>query len=181
MFTFRSLLFECSLSIISGTVRGSSMVDSKNNRCACPKYASATTKFMPGLMCVFCLKHSKLIGFHIMHHHESPKTAFQLFYTRWPAGPRVICYDNACNLSKYCLAREYAFFRDIFIIIDKFHAPLHKSCSPVYHPKFFPEMKHTNTEVCYCYYDRQNCISIVDFIIFAFCSWDDVVYGLCAW
>jgi len=75
-------------------------VDLKNKKGPCPKYASATTNFMPGLMCVFCLKHSNLIGFHLMHHHESPKTAFELFYTRWPQGPRVICYDNACNLSR---------------------------------------------------------------------------------
>jgi hypothetical protein len=65
-----------------------------------------------------------------MYNSESPRTLFELFFTRWLVAPEVVCYDNACtffrldigtradwsflsacpgNAHKFCLAREYTF------------------------------------------------------------------------
>jgi hypothetical protein len=64
---------------------------------ACGKYANSRSKFMPGVMLVFCLDHGTLIGYHVMHNSESPRTLFELFFTRWKTAPVLVCYDNACT------------------------------------------------------------------------------------
>ena len=39
--------------------------------------------------------------------------------------PSVIIYDNACNLHSYCLNREPAFFKQSWMVVDRFHWPNH--------------------------------------------------------
>ncbi len=114
----------------------------------CSKYSRATGRFMPGVLLVFCMDHNNLIGFHIMRNYESPKTVFELLFTRWQISPSVVCYDNACNLAKYCLAREYAFFRETQFVLDRLHVNAHTCCSPVYHPDLYPALIGTNTQLC---------------------------------
>ena len=38
-------------------------------------------------------------------------------------------YDNACNASRFCLAREPDYFADVIWIIDALHNPGHVECS----------------------------------------------------
>jgi hypothetical protein len=125
------------------------VVDAHNKSdAACGKYANRRSRFMPGVLLVFCLDHGTFLGFHVMHNHESPRTLFELFFTRWRVAPRLICYDNACNLAKFCLAREYAFFKRTKFVIDKLHFYAHKLCSPVYNPYFHWELDDCNTQLC---------------------------------
>ena len=37
--------------------------------------------------------------------------------------PSVVIYDNACNLHSYCLNREPAFFKQSWMVVDRFHWP----------------------------------------------------------
>ena len=37
------------------------------------------------------------------------------------AAPRVIVYDNACNLHTYCLNRDPVFFKHSRFLIDRLH------------------------------------------------------------
>ena len=115
---------------------------------ACNKYANHRNRFMPGVMLIFCLDHGTYRGCHVMHNHESPRTLFELFYSRWQVAPAVICYDNACNLAKFCLAREYGFFKRTKFVIDRLHFYSHTRCSPVYNPYLHHDLDGANTQLC---------------------------------
>lgn len=40
--------------------------------------------------------------------------------------PKLIIYDNACNLQEYCLNRDPGFFANTKFCVDKFHWYNHK-------------------------------------------------------
>ena len=70
-----------------------------------------------------------------MQVHESPNTPFTILRTRFKKGcsiiiinyviliiaPKVIIYDNACNLHNYCLNRDPLFFMDTWFLVDRLH------------------------------------------------------------
>ena len=76
-------------------------------------------------------------GFEVMRVHESPNTPFNVLFTRFPQGTRIIIviicnlsiiaapstviYDNACNLHQYCLNREPVYFKHTWFLVDRFH------------------------------------------------------------
>ena len=41
------------------------------------------------------------------------------------AAPKVVIYDNACNLHQYMLNREPLFFKSTWLLVDRFHWPNH--------------------------------------------------------
>ena len=63
---------------------------------ACPKYSNSTKKFMPGVLLCFCLAGPKpvLIGYHILEQAESPRTIFNVLFTRWQVAPKKIIYGT---------------------------------------------------------------------------------------
>ena len=50
------------------------------------------------------------------------------------AAPKLIVYDNACNLHRYCLNRVGTFFQNtnLKFIVDPFHMGNHVTCSRGY-------------------------------------------------
>ncbi|KAI9141021.1 hypothetical protein BKA69DRAFT_1028929 [Paraphysoderma sedebokerense] len=64
------------------------------------------------------MKHNQCLGFALTKHGESSRTLFDLIYTRWPAAPKVICYDDGCDFIKYALSREPHFFKNTLVVID---------------------------------------------------------------
>ena len=74
---------------------------------------------------------------------ESPNIPFSILYERFSSGimsyklkntdytlfiiiaPKVIVYDNGCNLHQYCLNREPDYFRESRFLVDRFHWPNH--------------------------------------------------------
>lgn len=48
------------------------------------------------------------------------------------SGPKVIIYDNACNLHSYCLNREPTFFKNTWFLVDRFHWRNHKGMAFLY-------------------------------------------------
>jgi hypothetical protein len=62
---------------------------------------------------------------------------FQLLVTRFPKQPKVIIYDNGCNLSEYVLNRAPGPFRDTYILNDGFHWKNHTNCGESYNSKLY--------------------------------------------
>jgi len=89
-----------------------------------------------GIMLVHCL-HGICQGFFVLRDAESPRDAFTTFYSRFPKAPGVIIYDRGCQLHKYCMKREAAFFSDCHFLVDRFHQRNHVGCSEGYDPQVY--------------------------------------------
>ena len=85
----------------------------------------------PSIFTVFS-PHGICCGFEMMQSCESPKHPFSIFRQRFQKAPRVIVYDNACELHQYCLNREPHFFRSTLFAVDWFHWQGHVGCSASY-------------------------------------------------
>jgi hypothetical protein len=98
-------------------------------------------------MACFCLDCRNIVGFNAMHEYESPRSVFELLWTRWPQAPEVVIYDNACNLAIYTHMRESWFFRDTKFVIDRLHQFAHKQCSPVFSFDLVAELYGENSQL----------------------------------
>jgi len=94
---------------------------------SCRKDVTRCSGLTPGIFTFFC-PHGVCLGFSILERYEGPSTAFELLFQRFPTAPRMVIYDNACNLSKYCLLREPAFFAKTEFRIDRLHWKGHIGC-----------------------------------------------------
>ena len=97
--------------------------DRESEQTPCKKCATKSSSNKRVLLVCICLKCKKVICVANLEN-ESPKSVFQLIYTRFPQPPKFICYDNSCNLSVYCYRREPEWFRRTSFVIDKFHGTL---------------------------------------------------------
>ncbi len=94
-----------------------------------------------------CLKCSACLGFHKMDVHESPRTLFEVLFTRLPKPPRVVVYDNSCNAQVYFLNREPAWARDILFLVDKLHMLGHTACARSHDVGRYPEFTALNSQL----------------------------------
>jgi hypothetical protein len=90
----------------------------------CNKYSSRHPSRTPGIFCLFC-PHGFSLGFALMQRQEGVSTFFNILYCRLPEAPKMVIYDNGCNLHVYAVARAPSFFRDTAFVVDKFHMPGH--------------------------------------------------------
>ena len=97
----------------------------------CQKHVKRCPGLTPGIFACFC-PHGICLGFSILERFEGPSTAFELLFQRFPTAPGMVIYDNACNLSKYCLRREPAFFAKTQFRIDRVHWKGHVGCHEGY-------------------------------------------------
>lgn len=86
----------------------------------CNKSSSNHPSRTPGIFCLFC-PHGFSLGFAVMHKKEGVSTFFNILYCRLPKPPKMIIYDNGCNLHVYTLARAPNLFRLTKFVVDKFH------------------------------------------------------------
>lgn len=63
---------------------------------------------------------------------ESPRTPFDLLYTRMPEAPTQFQLDNGCNLQIFLKRRAPAHFANMRILIDEPHFRGHTNCSNNY-------------------------------------------------
>lgn len=57
------------------------------------RFYSTERSAVAGTFLIWCMKHSKCVGFFVMHESESPRALFEALYTRWgspPAGQRSL-------------------------------------------------------------------------------------------
>ena len=55
--------------------------------------------------------------------------------------PRVIIYDNSCNLLNYCFNREPELFKSTFFFVDRFHMAGHVNCSKSFDLRAYKHLK----------------------------------------
>jgi hypothetical protein len=105
-------------------LRGSAQYKANSTKSAlvtgCRKDSYRHSALTPGLFTLFC-PHGICLGFQLMEHAESPKTAFEILVRRFDRIPRLIIYDNACKLHLYCLKREPRRFQDTRFMVDRLH------------------------------------------------------------
>ena len=97
-------------------------------------------------MACVCVGCHNLIGFHVMQEHESPRSAFELIFSRWITAPKLIIYDNTCNLDIFCRTREPAYFKDTLIVVDRLHYKSHHGCSPIYDMDLYQSLRGVNSQ-----------------------------------
>ena len=70
----------------------------------CSKIFPKHHKFSPRLIAIIC-QHRVCYGFQILRKHESTVLVYNLLLRIFKVQPKVIIYDNACNLHKTCMKR----------------------------------------------------------------------------
>ncbi|XP_035659097.1 uncharacterized protein LOC118404183 [Branchiostoma floridae] len=95
---------------------------------SCRKESYGHHSLTPGLFTLFC-PHGVCYGFTAMQSCESPRHPFEILRTRFPVAPRVVVYDNSCQLHKYAMNREPHFFQKTVFLVDRFHFKGHVGCS----------------------------------------------------
>ena len=116
-----------------------------NESTVCNKEYKKKGRLGPGTLLFWCGKHRKCIGFYIMQSAESCKTVYQLLATRFPKQPRVVIYDNGCNLSEYILNRGPIPFKDTYILSDGFHWKNHTNCGLSFNSKLYPDLNRNSS------------------------------------
>ena len=115
-------------------------VQFNNESSVCNKLYKKKGRLGAGTLLFWCGIHRKCLGFYVMKTAESCKTVFQILVTRFKKQPRVIIYDNGCNLSEYILNRAPGPFKDTYILSDGFHWKNHTNCGVSYNSKLYPAL-----------------------------------------
>lgn len=116
---------------------------------SCNKDYPKTGRATPGIFKLFCMHCERQVGFHVQKWDESVRTPFEIIFTRWLTAPKILCYDNSCNLSNFCLSREPLWFSKSRFIIDRLHYNGHKNCCPGHSPdENFEIMSKFKTQWC---------------------------------
>ena len=99
-----------------------------------PEYRGITG----GAMILWC-RHRIAQGFHVIKKGEGRNDMFSALYCHWPSAPRVVCYDNACQLMHYATIREPVYFKNTTFVIDRLHQKNHYACSEAFGLRPFME------------------------------------------
>ncbi|XP_063427966.1 uncharacterized protein LOC134711349 isoform X2 [Mytilus trossulus] len=128
--------------------RGNYRIDKKKPRMEtkCTKKRSTHPTLTPGLFTVSCI-HGICYGYEIMEDAESPNIPFTVLRTRFHTAPKLIIYDNACNLHQYCLNRDPVFFQHSWFLVDRFHWCNHVGCHIGYNLDNYLQYKWINSQV----------------------------------
>jgi hypothetical protein len=95
----------------------------------CTKNYQSSGKLGAGIILFWCAKHRLCIGFVLLESAESCEYVYSTLISRFKTMPKTIIYDNACNLSEYCLNRAPELFQDTKFLVDAFHFGGHTNCS----------------------------------------------------
>lgn len=82
-----------------------------------------------------------------MPNSESPRTLFEVLYTRFKQAPDVVVYDNSCHGHVYCLNREPAWAARTQFVVDKAHWKGHTGCSSGYDIGLYPRLSQLNSQL----------------------------------
>jgi hypothetical protein len=95
----------------------------------CTKNYQSAAKLGAGILLFWCAKHRLCIGFLLLESAESCEYVYTTLVTRFKVIPKTIIYDNACNLSEYCMNRAPHLFMNSKFLVDAFHYGGHTNCS----------------------------------------------------
>lgn len=114
----------------------------------CNKLYKQQRTMGPGTLYFFCVTHQKCIGFIILQKPESTRIVTQTLITRFKDMPKIILYDNGCNLNEFILNRYPTEFENSRILVDGFHYQSHNNCSHSYDSRSHPDItKELNTSL----------------------------------
>lgn len=71
---------------------------SKGQDVQCKKDYKQAGKLGAGVVLYWCIKHRECIGFTVLESAESCKSIYDVLSSRANILPRIMIYDNACNL-----------------------------------------------------------------------------------
>lgn len=101
----------------------------------CAKHHRYSHTHSPGLFTVQCAcPHPKLLGVVVMDESESIYMAVKELFTRFDPPPRIVFYDNACNLALSVALRLSRIFEYCTFLCDRFHYTGYR-CSGVFDPE----------------------------------------------
>ncbi|XP_062341606.1 uncharacterized protein LOC134039632 [Osmerus eperlanus] len=112
----------------------------------CRKTAGRHPNLIPGIFTLFCT-HGVCLGFSIMEQVESVNVPFTILCTRFRQYPKIVIYDNACQLQTYCLRRDPGFFRETWFLVDRLHWRNHSGCNIGYNLDSYPQFQKINSQV----------------------------------
>ena len=102
---------------------------------ACNKNAKQAGRLGAGTLLFWCAEHRHCLGFSVLQSAESTQHIYTIMATRFKQMPKVIIYDNGCNLHEYFLNRSPWLVKDCMILSDGFHWCNHTTCSDSYNSK----------------------------------------------
>ena len=101
----------------------------KSEKFDCNKLYVASKKFSPGVLTIqCCCETPQLLGYVVMIRAESTSLALNSMLTHFQIPPRVVYYDNACNLAKSVMLRAPWLLHLSKFIVDRFHYKGHTCC-----------------------------------------------------
>lgn len=110
---------------------------SKEKDPGCLKYAKSNSRLGSGCMMYWCARHRICLGWEMLLEGESPKQVYHTLASRFPVMPKVVIYDNGCNLSEYFYNRCPNLCKDTLFLSDGFHFCHHINCAHCYDAKKF--------------------------------------------
>lgn len=96
---------------------------------SCMKYAKKNGRLGSGCLLYWCAKHRVCLGWEMLLEGESPKQVYHTLCSRFPVMPKVIIYDNGCNLFEYFYNRCPRIGLKSLFLSDGFHFSHHINCS----------------------------------------------------
>lgn len=104
---------------------------------ACNKLAKTTGRLGAGCLVFWCGRHRLCIGWEVLLEQETPKSVWNALASRFPKAPKVVIYDNACNLYDYVHNRTPNEFIETIFLSDPFHWAHHINCSHSFNAKYY--------------------------------------------
>ena len=120
---------------------GNQSEESCSGQCTKNPYKPSSKRCLLIYSCTCC---NRVLGFSLLDRNETPRIGFEIMFTRFKVAPRLVVYDNSCNLQHYCMLREPHFFKNTLFVIDRFHRRGHV-CSPAYDPRHHLCLNNVNT------------------------------------
>lgn len=109
---------------------------------SCQKYAKKNGRLGSGCLLYWCARHRLCIGWEMLLEGESPKQVYHTLSSRFPAMPKIIIYDNACNLAEYFYNRSPILCKATIFLSDGFHFCHHINCSHCFDSKKYKSLLH---------------------------------------
>jgi hypothetical protein len=120
----------------------------------CNKNYKRPGRLGAGTVLFWCAEHRHCIGFLVLTAAESVRHVFEVFVSRFKEMPKVIIYDNGCNLHEYVLNRDPRPFINTLIMSDGFHILDHKNCALTYNPNRYQFLEEISSVV----HEQKNAI-----------------------
>lgn len=112
---------------------------------SCTKNYQYAANLGAGIILFWCAKHRLCIGFVLLESAESCEYVYSTLVSRFKVIPKTIIYDNACNLSEYCMNRAPHLFMDTKFLVDAFHYRGHTNCCESFNSGFHKVLRGTSS------------------------------------